>query len=99
MHFDKAIRAHLVLQDSMTCNDTFSDLTKQISQLPSDVRGAQALTLSAHLIEMAAYELAGQLDSAEIGELIRCAAELSERSADLTKDRCLGERVRAKVLQ
>ena len=99
MHFDKAITAQLVQQESMACDDTFSHLTKQISQLPGDVRGVQALNLSAHLIELAAYELAGRLDCDEIGALIRCAAELSERSADLAQARFEGGSVQKKILQ
>lgn len=99
MHFDKAFTAQMVLQDSLTCNDTFSQLTKQISELPIDVRGVQALNLSAHLVELAAYELAGHLDSAEVGALIRCAAELSERSADLAEQRLEEGTKRVKALQ
>lgn len=92
MHFDKAIKAQLVSQGTMSCNDTFLHLVRQISELPNDVRGTQALNLSAHLVEMAAYELAGHLDSSEIGALIKCAAELSTRSDDLAQDRLSGTR-------
>lgn len=86
MHFDKAFTAKLILQSTFACDDVFETLTRQISDLPANVRGVQALNMSARLIEMAAFELARHLDSEETGALIRCAAELSELASELSDD-------------
>lgn len=83
MHYGKAIAAQVMLREDASCGDQFEKLVSQIEALPDDLRGARALQLSARLLELAAFELAGSMDSARIGALIECAAELSQQSSDL----------------
>lgn len=87
MHFDKALLTPRYLQGEQACSDSFAELTAQIAALPEDLRGAQSLSFAAKLVELAAYELAGSMSSAQIGALIRCAADLSETSTDVAMDR------------
>jgi hypothetical protein len=83
MLFDKAFCAGSILQDDISSGELFERLVAEISRLPEDQRGAKALELSARLLELAAFELAGHLGSEEIGSMILRSAELSGRSADL----------------
>lgn len=83
MHHDKALSAQAILNEDEACNDVFSTLLVQIEAMPAELRGAQALRFSAHLLELAAFELAGDVNSEQVGALIRCAAELADQSADV----------------
>ena len=89
MHFDKALSAELMAKDVHECHGVFTELLEKIVALPPEVRGAQALRFCAELLELAAFELAGDIKSEQIGALIRCAAELSEQSTDVAADKML----------
>lgn len=99
MHFNKAFCAHFELQEGNICSETFEILLQQLNQLPADVRGAKALEMSAVLVELAAYDLANKLDSAEIGKLIHRSVELSERSLELKEAKPLRPRAMVPALQ
>jgi hypothetical protein len=58
------------------------ELMAALKSLPTEARAGQALNLSAKLIEYAAFEMAGQVPSGLVGELINCAAELERKSID-----------------
>ncbi|MFK7744086.1 MAG: hypothetical protein AB8B47_03450 [Roseobacter sp.] len=81
MHFGKIVAARALLNDDMLRDDTFTALIERIEALPADQRGIQALSLSASLLEMAAYELAGTVATEQVGALIENAAHLSRQSA------------------
>ncbi|MEM1073160.1 MAG: hypothetical protein AAF665_17005 [Pseudomonadota bacterium] len=83
MQFNKALAAQALLHDATACDDAFSNLIAEIANVPDQQRGARALLLAARLLEAAAYELAGRLDSEQVGALIECAADLSEQSSDI----------------
>ena len=83
MLFDKAFCAGIILQDDISSGELFERLVAEISRLPEEQRGPKALDLSARLLELAAFELAGRLGSDEVGAMILRSAELSGRSADL----------------
>lgn len=82
MQFDKAICAKVILQGSDECDEAFSVLLRRLGEMPAEERGAEALRLSAILVELAAYELAGHLDSEQVGALIHCSADLEARSEE-----------------
>lgn len=83
MLYDKAISAQMLLHDDIPCQDTFRELYAQIEALPQELRGSHALLLSAQLLELAAFELAGDASSQQVGDLIQKAAELTEQSSDI----------------
>ncbi|WP_227269662.1 hypothetical protein [Roseobacter weihaiensis] len=82
-----AFVSKMLLQDDTVCDDAFSNLVQKIEALPAETRGAQALNLSAHLLEIAAFELAGSVESRQVGALIDCAAQLSEQSSEFAADK------------
>lgn len=86
MQYGKAIAAQVMLREESSCGDQFEKLVSQIESLPDNMRGARALHLASKLLELAAFELAVSVDSARIGALIECAAELSKQSADIDID-------------
>ncbi|WP_282129650.1 hypothetical protein [Roseobacter litoralis] len=99
MQYGKAIAAHVMLREDANCGDQFEKLVSQIEALPDDLRGARALQLSARLLELAAFELAGSLDSTRIGALIECSAELSQQSADCAESELASMSPKGRVYQ
>ena len=99
MQYGKAIAAQVMLREDASCGDQFEKLVSQIEALPDDLRGARALQLSARLLELAAFELAGSLDSTRIGALIECAAQLSEQSCDVAESELALMAPRTRVYQ
>ena len=99
MHNAKALSAQVILKDQEGCHDVFSQFLAQIEAMPEDVRGAQALSFSAHLLEWAAFELARDVSSDEVGDLIQKAAELFEQSSDVAERKLSGFPARSPLLQ
>lgn len=99
MQHNKAFAAGVVLQDDQPCGDAFEELIECIEAMPTELRGAHALKFSAHLLELAAFELAGDVNSDQVGALIQCAAELSERSADVAASKISGYPADRRFLQ
>ncbi|AVL51836.1 hypothetical protein CEP88_03965 [Roseobacter denitrificans] len=99
MHYGKAIAAQVMLREDASCGDQFEKLVSQIEALPDDLRGARALQLSSRLLELAAFELAGSLDSTRIGALIECAAELARQSSDCADSELAAMTVQSRVYQ
>jgi hypothetical protein len=99
MHFDKALTARLALRDASACKDSFDTLLAEIENLPNEVKGAQSLSFAARLVELAAYALAGQVDSTRVGTLIRHSAELSDLAFDVAEHHIASQQSAPKKLQ
>jgi hypothetical protein len=99
MQIDEKFLAQLSFHQVSSCNTTLAFLIKQIGDLPENARGPEAMRMAAGLVELAAYELAARIDSKETAALIRCAAELSQRSEELRDARNVADHQLAEVLQ
>ena len=93
MHFSKGLLSRSALRTDMARDDSFTTLIARIEALPADQRGSQALRLSASLLELAAYELAGSVASDDVAEMIETAALLSEKSVECAGAEQIGGKV------
>ena len=99
MHIDDKFLAQWNTDQVASCNTTLAFLIKQISDLPEHARGPESMRMAAGMLETAAYELAARIDCRETAALIRCAADLLQRSEELRDTRSEPERELAGLLQ
>jgi hypothetical protein len=67
-------------QDEVSGDDTYDEVLNQIMSLTEERRGQVAVRVAARLLEFAAFELAGKIESVQVGAIIDCAVELNDQN-------------------
>ncbi|MEE4188453.1 MAG: hypothetical protein V2I76_08415 [Roseobacter sp.] len=65
-------------QDDISGDDAYDQVLNRLLSLTDERRGPVAVRVAARLLEFAAFELAGKIESGQVGAIIDCAAELQD---------------------